>query len=173
MKKMFLLLLVVFMTLSIVSCVTNDTGSTGTTNPEANKGQPTIIYSNMEDIKTIMAENDNYIIVDVRTAEEYQEGHIPGAINIPNEDIVDVMPSELPDKEQLILIYCRSGNRSKQAAQKLLDMGYTNLVEFGGIIDWTEDTVTGEYPYAALLQLRLPMPDVLRIELPKLLGNNK
>ena len=83
------------------------------------------------------------IILDVRTAEEYSEKHIPGAINIPNETIgADDIP-ELPDKDQLILIYCRSGNRSKQAADKLVKLGYTNIVEFGGINDWTGETVSG------------------------------
>ena len=83
------------------------------------------------------------IILDVRTAEEYSEKHIPGAINIPNKTIgADDIP-ELPDKDQLILIYCRSGNRSKQAADKLVKLGYTNIVEFGGINDWTGETVSG------------------------------
>ena len=83
------------------------------------------------------------IILDVRTAEEYSEKHIPGAINIPNETIgADDIP-ELPDKDQLILIYCRSGNRSKQASEKLAKQGYTNIVEFGGINSWTGETVSG------------------------------
>jgi rhodanese-related sulfurtransferase len=82
--------------------------------------------------------------VDVRRHDEFDEGHIPGAICIPNESIIDSMPSELPDLDQIILIYCRSGRRSKEAAQKLNDMGYTNVYEFGGIIDWTGEVVTGE-----------------------------
>ena len=81
-------------------------------------------------------ENDNYIILDVRTIEEYNEGHIPNAICVPNEIIDESVITKLPIKDQLILIYCRSGNRSKQAAAKLANLGYTNLVEFGGIIDW-------------------------------------
>ena len=97
----------------------------------------------MEEAVTMMQEESGYIILDVRTAEEYSEKHIPGAINIPNETIgADDIP-ELPDKDQLILIYCRSGNRSKQAAQKLADAGYTNIVEFGGILSWTGETVSG------------------------------
>ena len=75
-------------------------------------------------------------MLDVRTQEEYNSGHIPGALCIPNEEILSTQPDELPDKEQLILVYCRSGNRSKQASEKLAAMGYTNIVEFGGIIDW-------------------------------------
>ena len=97
----------------------------------------------MEEAAAMMREESGYIILDVRTAEEYSEKHIPGAINIPNETIgADDIP-ELPDKDQLILIYCRSGNRSKQAADKLVKLGYTNIVEFGGINDWTGETVSG------------------------------
>ena len=89
-----------------------------------------------------MEEEKDYIILDVRTPEEYKSKHIPGAINIPNETIGTEEIPELPDKEQLIMIYCRSGNRSKQAAEKLAAQGYTNIVEFGGINDWTGETVT-------------------------------
>lgn len=95
-----------------------------------------IQYVSMDEITTIMQENTNYIILDVRTIEEYNEGHIPNAICIPNETIDETVTTKLPNKDQLILIYCRSGNRSKQAALKLQQLGYTNLVEFGGIIDW-------------------------------------
>ena len=95
-----------------------------------------IQYISMEEITTIMQENTNYIILDARTIEEYNEGHIPNAICIPNETIDETVTKQLPNKDQLILIYCRSGNRSKQAALKLQQLGYTNLVEFGGIIDW-------------------------------------
>ena len=91
----------------------------------------------MEDAKQIFQEKGDYLIVDVRRADEFTEGHIPGAINIANEDIVSAEPAELPDKDQMIYVYCRSGNRSKQASAKLAAMGYTNIVEFGGILDWT------------------------------------
>ena len=91
----------------------------------------------MEDAKEIFQEQGDYLIVDVRRADEFAEGHIPGAINIANEDIVSSEPAELPDKDQVIYVYCRSGNRSKQASAKLAAMGYTNIVEFGGILDWT------------------------------------
>ena len=96
-----------------------------------------------EEAAQIMAREENYILLDVRTREEYENAHIPGAICIPNETIGTEEIPELPDKEQMILIYCRSGNRSKQAAEKLAALGYTNIVEFGGIIDWTGDTVSG------------------------------
>ena len=89
----------------------------------------------------LMESETNYIILDVRTQAEYDQGHIPGAICVPNETIGTGDIPQLPDREQLILVYCRSGNRSKQAAQKLADSGYTNIVEFGGILSWTGETV--------------------------------
>ena len=92
----------------------------------------------------IMDTTDDYILLDVRTQEEYQTAHIPGAICIPNEEIGEEPPAQLPKKDQTILVYCRSGNRSKQAAQKLADLGYTNILEFGGIIDWPGETVSGQ-----------------------------
>ena len=95
-----------------------------------------------EEAKRMMAADDGHIIVDVRRPDEFAAGHIPGAICIPNETIGAEKPAELPDSEQVILIYCRSGNRSKQAAEKLAALGYTNLYEFGGIITWTGEIVT-------------------------------
>ena len=96
-----------------------------------------------EEAAAMMEEETDYIILDVRTQEEYETAHIPGAICIPNETIgTDEIP-ELPDKDQLILVYCRSGNRSKQASEKLAKQGYTNIVEFGGINSWTGETVSG------------------------------
>ena len=91
--------------------------------------------------KQMMQQNDGYVIVDVRRQDEFDSGHIKDAILIPNESITDQKPSELPDLNQVILIYCRSGNRSKQAAQKLADMGYTNIYEFGGINTWDGEIV--------------------------------
>ena len=90
-----------------------------------------------EEAKSMMEKEDGHVIVDVRRQDEYDEGHIPGAICIPNESIEDEMPKELPDLDQTILIYCRSGRRSKDAAAKLSAIGYTDIYEFGGIIDWT------------------------------------
>ena len=91
----------------------------------------------MEEAKDIFATEGDYIILDVRRADEFSQGHIPGAINIANEDIIDTEPAELKDKNQTIYVYCRSGNRSKQASAKLAAMGYTSIVECGGIINWT------------------------------------
>ena len=97
----------------------------------------------MDEAITMMQKENDYIILDVRTPEEFAEKHIPDAINIPNETIGTEEIPELPDKEQLILVYCRSGNRSKQASEKLVRLGYTNIVEFGGINDWPGETVSG------------------------------
>lgn len=90
----------------------------------------------MEEAVTMMAEETDYIILDVRRADEYASGHIPGAIHIANESIGTAEIPELPDKNQLILVYCRSGNRSKQASEVLAELGFTNVKEFGGIHTW-------------------------------------
>ena len=95
-----------------------------------------------EEAKARIDSGDPLLIVDVRTAEEFAAGHIPGAINVPNEGILDEMPVELPDKNAETLIYCRSGRRSKEAADKLVAMGYTAVYDFGGIIDWPYETET-------------------------------
>ena len=104
-------------------------------------GEDTMTYKqiSMDEAKQIFESGgaDSYIILDVRTSDEFADGHIPGAINVANESIGAEFPAELADKNQLIYVYCRSGNRSKQAAEKLVALGYTNIVEFGGIIDWT------------------------------------
>ena len=89
-----------------------------------------------QEAKTIMDSEDGYIILDARTQEEYDQGHIPGAIVISHEEIMEKAEDVLTDKEQLILVYCRSGRRSKIAAEALVELGYTNIKEFGGIIDW-------------------------------------
>ena len=112
---------------------------TPSASPEAN----TYRQITMQEAVEMMDKEDNFIILDVRTEQEYATGHIPGAIVIPNETIgLDEIPL-LPDKDQLIMVYCRSGNRSKQASEKLVKLGYTNIVEFGGIIDWPGETVSG------------------------------
>ena len=96
----------------------------------------------MQEAAEMMATEENHIILDVRTQQEYAAGHIPGAIVIPNETIGTEEIPQLPDKDQLIMVYCRSGNRSRQAADKLVKLGYTNIVEFGRIIDWPGEIVT-------------------------------
>lgn len=94
-----------------------------------------------EQAKTIMDTEKDYIIIDARTEEEFAEGHIENAILIPEYEIAERAEKELPDKEQLILVYCRSGRRSKIASEELVKLGYTNVKEFGGIIDWPYETV--------------------------------
>ena len=93
-----------------------------------------------EEAKERMDKDDKIVILDVRTEEEYKEGHVPGALVIPNETICSEPLEELPDPDQEILVYCRSGNRSAQAAKKLIEAGYTQVYDFGGIMDWPYDT---------------------------------
>ena len=96
---------------------------------------------NAEEAKHIMDTTDGYIILDVRTQEEYDQGHIPGAMLIPHTDIETNAETMLTDKDQMILVYCRSGRRSKMAAEALVALGYTNIREFGGIMDWPYEVV--------------------------------
>ena len=101
------------------------------------------VYMNItaQEAKEIMDREEGYVILDTRAQEEYDEGHIPGAILIPHDEILQKAESLLTDKDQLILVYCRSGRRSKLAAEDLQKLGYTNIKEFGGIIDWPYETV--------------------------------
>ncbi len=105
---------------------------------QAKENDQEAVYMNItaEGAKRLMDTEEGYIILDVRTQEEYDEGHIPGAILIPNTEIEERAEEELTDKDQLILVYCRSGRRNKMAAEILVELGYTNIREFGGIIDW-------------------------------------
>ena len=129
MKKIILIIIILTIIIIGVVCIMN--------RKKRNIENEVIIkHVSMNDIVQIMEENENYIILDVRTQAEYNQGHIPNAICIPNETIDENVVNKLPDKNQMILVYCRSGNRSKQAAEKLKKLGYTDLIEFGGIIDW-------------------------------------
>ena len=116
------------------------TGCAGTDNNQTN----TYRSITMDEAVTMMAQETGYIILDVRRPDEFAAGHIPNAINVPNESIGTAEIPELPDKNQLIMVYCRSGRRSKEASEKLVKLGYTNIVEFGGILDWKGETVTGQ-----------------------------
>ena len=142
MKKNIIIAIILIAVLICIGCFiykTNKTNKTITSNSTATtNGAKTneIRHVSMNDIVKIMEENKDYVIVDVRTPDEYKEGHIPNAINIPNETINETVYNKLKDKNQLILIYCRSGSRSRQAAYKMQKLGYTNLVDFGGIINW-------------------------------------
>lgn len=102
-----------------------------------NSVEPTYEKISMSEGIKRMKSDENFILLDVRRADEFAAGHIPGAVNLPNEEIGKAEIPSLPDKNQTIYIYCRSGNRSKLAADKLLALGYTNLIEFGGILDYT------------------------------------
>ena len=123
MNKLIFLLLAVMMLTACGQAKENDQGA---------------VYVNItaEEAKEIMDSEEGYIILDVRTQEEYNEGHIPGATQISLEEIAEKAEDVLTDKDQLILVYCRSGRRSKIAAEALVELGYTNIKEFGGIIDW-------------------------------------
>ena len=123
MKKLILFFLAVMLLTACGQDTENDQGA---------------VYVNItaEEAKEIMDSEEGYIILDVRTQEEYDQGHIPGAIVISHEEIAEKAEEVLTDKDQLILVYCRSGRRSKLAAEALVELGYTNIKEFGGIIDW-------------------------------------
>lgn len=114
------------------------TGCAGTNNSQTN----TYRQITMDEAVDMMAQETGYIILDVRRPDEYAAGHIPNAINVPNESIGTSDIPELPDKDQLIMVYCRSGRRSKEAAEKMVKLGYTNIVEFGGILDWKGDIIS-------------------------------
>lgn len=144
MKKFFVLGAVTIMSTMILSACNGKQEN----NKQGDISQPdtqqvaTYECITQEEAHALMEDGIDCIILDVRTWEEYNEKHILNAICIPNETIGTEPPAELPDKEQLILVYCRSGNRSKQASEKLAAMGYTNIKEFGGINTWTGATVS-------------------------------
>lgn len=105
------------------------------------KEEPLYTSIAMADAAALLESENAYILLDVRTQQEYLSGHIPGAICVPNEEIDESIVQTLTDKEQVVFVYCRSGNRSKQASEKLVDLGYTNIVEIGGVKDWPGDLV--------------------------------
>lgn len=118
--------------------------ATVTEGTESETAEKQAVYENItaDEAKKIMDTERGYVILDVRTESEYAEGHIPGAILIPDYEITEKAESILTDKNQKILVYCRSGRRSKNAAEALLALGYTNIWEFGGIIDWNYEVET-------------------------------
>ena len=132
MKNLILLAIAMIPCMALTACGTE----------EASKEDASYQQISTEEAVKMMEEEEDYIILDVRTESEYEEKHIPGAVLVPNETIGTEEIEELPDKEQMILVYCRSGNRSKQAAEKLAKLGYTNIYEFGGINDWTGEVET-------------------------------
>jgi len=126
-------LILMFLTVALLL-----TGCAAALNTEEAKAYRQI---SMAEAVEMMEKEENYIILDVRTEQEFAAGHIPGAILLPNETIGTKEIPQLPDKDQLIMVYCRSGNRSKQASGKLAQLGYTNIVEFGGINSWPGEIV--------------------------------
>ena len=129
MKRFFSYLIILATLFSLFSCLNS-------------KNDVSYQHITADEAKALMDNEEGYIILDVRTDEEFAEGHIPGAILIPDYEIKERAEEILTDKDQLILVYCRSGRRSKNAASDLADLGYTNVKEFGGIIDWKYGTVT-------------------------------
>ena len=124
MRKIKLLIPMILSAILLSSCGTTGSSSSG------------YRQISMNEAVKMMRDEKDYIILDVRRPDEFAEGHIPGAINVPNEEIGTAEIAELPNKSQLILVYCRSGRRSKESSEKLVKLGYTNIVEFGGIQDY-------------------------------------
>lgn len=134
--------------LLLAGCAQQDTSlatpSLGTdTSQDAAPAMPSSYTAiSQDEARRMMEEESSALIVDVRRPDEFASGHIPHAINVPNEEIGTTQPKALPELDQILLVYCRTGHRSKDAAQKLANMGYTRVYEFGGINNWTGDVVT-------------------------------
>ena len=140
-KRAIMVILITGVLAGVLTARGNRSENTETVQEEAMKGEYHKITA--EEAKNRMDSDDTIIILDVRTQEEYEESHIPGAILIPNESIGTEKQEQLPDMDQEILVYCRSGNRSAQAAKKLVEAGYTQIYDFGGIMDWPYETESG------------------------------
>jgi len=136
MRKNIFVILAMIMILSLVGCDKNAAAGQA-----QNANETSYTQISMDEAVTMMEEETDYIILDVRRPDEFADKHIPNAINVPNETIGEDEIPELPNKDQIILVYCRSGNRSKQASEKLAALGYTKVYEFGGINDWKGETV--------------------------------
>ena len=156
MKKPLLVLALVIVSVTLSGCAAKQPAATAapaisaapeatlaaTAEPAAESPKAEYRKITAQEAKARIDSKDELIILDVRTAEEYAQGHIPGAVLLPVGNIAKDAPAQLPDKDAEILVYCRSGNRSRQAAQQLVAMGYTGIFDFGGIIDWPYETVT-------------------------------
>lgn len=138
MRQLFLLAAVICFGMAVIKFYT---GRTAPNIPAPKKADKKYLTLTAEEAKARLDEDGSIILLDVRTQEEFDEGHIPGAVCLPNEDISADMPIAF-DKDAEILVYCRSGRRSAEAAEKLADMGYVNVADFGGIIDWPYETAT-------------------------------
>jgi len=139
MRKLGWILIAIAAVLVLLFLVWKNHGKT----PAASGGMEAVYHRlTPQEAKARMDSGEKITVVDVRTAAEYAQGHIPGAISLPNESIGTEQPALLPDKSAEILVYCRSGHRSRLASEKLVAMGYTAIYDFGGIIDWPYETVT-------------------------------
>lgn len=138
MKKSSIIFLLLLISLALLCGCNGDNDAVKEPNEEKKEEETMTDYVciTQEEAKRIIDTEEGYIILDVRTIEEFEGGHIPGAILIPDYEIEEKAPEQLTDKSQLILVYCRSGNRSKKASAALAEMGYTNVKEFGGINTW-------------------------------------
>ena len=136
MKKNIFVILAMIMILGLVGC-----GKDAAAGQAQNVNEASYTQISIDEAVTMMEEETDYIILDVRRPDEFADKHIPNAINVPNETIGEDEIPELPNKDQIILVYCRSGNRSKQASKKLAALGYTKVYEFGGINDWKGETI--------------------------------
>jgi len=137
MKKILIIVAIVILALAAALVIFARWSQNQITDGPGMVNKEPFMQISQEEAAEMMKKDDGHVVVDVRRPDEFAEGHIPGAINVPNEDIGDEQPKALPDLDQILLVYCRSGRRSVEAANKLADIGYTNIYEFGGIIDWT------------------------------------
>lgn len=134
------LLLMLLLTVLLCACSAQQNAAHQDTTQQDEAQEISYRHISAEEAKAIIDSEEDYVILDVRTESEYAEGHIEGAILIPDYEIALRAENELPDKNALILVYCRSGRRSKSASEELAKLGYTNVLEFGGIIDWKYGT---------------------------------
>ncbi len=140
-RQLPIVLILVLLLIPLAACGATQSSSSSSTE-ESTGGYQSISPETAQ----AMLEEGGVTLVDVRTQSEYESAHIPGAILIPNETIADTQPEALPDKNAAIVVYCRSGRRSAEAASKLAALGYTDIYDLGGIIDWPYDTVSGSEP---------------------------
>ena len=150
MKKHILsgLVLICALLLSACSSPESKSPSASETAPQSSAGTKAAVEDAYHKITAKeakeMIDQGGVTVVDVRTAEEYSDAHIPGAVLVPNESIGSELPEALPDTDAVLLIHCRTGIRSKQASDKLVKLGYTQIYDFGGIVDWPYETESGE-----------------------------
>lgn len=143
MKQKLLALLVTACSLTLTGCAGAPAGSTPPESTATGAAEKSAYHKITAQEAKEMIDGGNVTVVDVRTAEEYAEAHIPGAVLVPNESIGGEAPEALPDKDAVLVVHCRTGVRSKQASDKLVDLGYTNIYDMGGIVDWSYETESG------------------------------